>query len=167
MEIKITNMKLSDFPKHDQNPFICKIKFRKQEDNNNTGKRINVDFINLDGRTKKIGSGSFNLESPYLDKTPFVRIYKPAFIRLPRLSQSGIKIFSILFDELIFNGSEIYIFKDDILEKCGWNTDKPYYQGMASLVENEFLACSHSPNIYFINPTMIFRGNRTTLLKDD
>lgn len=159
-------MILSEFPKYDQTPFTCKIKLRRQEDNN-TGKQINVDFINPDGKTKKIGSGFFKLESPYLDKTPFVRIYKPAFIRLPRLSHSGLKIFSILFDELKFNRSEIYIFKDDILEKCGWNTDKPYYQGMASLVENEFLACSHSPNIYFINPKMIFKGDRTTIFKDD
>jgi hypothetical protein len=166
VESKNKNSKLSDFPKYDQNPYICKIKLRQHEENY-TGKQINVDFINLDGKTRKIGSGFFKLESPYLDKTPFLRIYKPALIRLPRLSQSGLKIFSILFDELEFNSSKIYIFKDDILEKCGWNTDKPYYQGIASLVENEFFACSHSPNIYFINPTMIFKGDRTTLLKDD
>ena len=160
------NPKLSRFPKYDTNPFInvpvSSIKLGKKTT------KINYNLVPKNKSRSDLGIASITNQVNDYDKTPFIKFYEKGLLSLSKLSKSALQIVSQINNLLQYNQIHIYIVAQDIMEKCGCETDKPYHDGLADLVDKEFLARSKSPNVYFINPEMFFKGNRVdTFLKED
>jgi hypothetical protein len=48
-----------------------------------------------------------------------------------------------------------------------WSISKPvFFRGMAELLEKKFIARSSNPNIFFMNPKMMFNGDRFRLIQE-
>jgi hypothetical protein len=155
--------KLSDFPKFDQNPFLSEVELKRNFKENENDK-LNGGLRGILNGTKKEGYVQIIFENEFRDSSPFIKVYAKGFTNLPKLCKSGIEIFALLLPILEYNQTEIYIPEYYTMEKCGWSTKKNHYRGLGSLVKNGYLACTKSPNRYFINPQMLFKGNRLTTI---
>ena len=47
----------------------------------------------------------------------------------------------------------------------GYKTAKPIYEGLSYLIASEIIARGRADNIYYINPLIVFNGNRVTFAK--
>ena len=61
---------------------------------------------------------------------------------------------------------DMFIFlKDECLEHTGYKSEKSIFIGLGSLVENNIIARGPADNLYFINPMVIFNGDRVSFTK--
>ncbi len=56
-------------------------------------------------------------------------------------------------------------FLDDCLEYTQYKSDKSVYIGLASLLKSKIIARGPNENFYFINPMIVFNGDRVTFAK--
>lgn len=156
----INNKKLSDFPRYDENPFLADSSLYDSDDYENNDIPVNVTFWHA---SEYIGEGRISLKQVSSDKGYYAKVYKEALPKMRLLSQGGLKILSFILGHLPYNKTEIFIIREEIKKICNWESDKPYSEGFANLVEIEFLARSTSPNKYYLNPRFIFRGRRSSI----
>ena len=69
------------------------------------------------------------------------------------------------------NKDEVYIFVPDVMEFCQWSSKPRVYKAIKELIKYEIIAPSWKPNIYYINPSVLFNGDKLILVqmyqKDD
>jgi hypothetical protein len=49
---------------------------------------------------------------------------------------------------------------------CGWSTTTQVYLGLGELIKNKIIAPSVNSNLWFINPNVIFNGDRIAFIKE-
>ena len=51
-------------------------------------------------------------------------------------------------------------------EFCGWAKTSQVYLGIGELMANKIIAQSVNPNLWYINPNVIFNGDRIAFIKE-
>lgn len=98
----------------------------------------------------------------YVDDSKFIKVYQSGVIAQFDLGSAGGKVFRFLFDTVQKNPNtdRLYLFFMDALEEP-WNISKSvFFRGMTELLEKEFIARSRNPNMFYLNPNMIWNGDR-------
>ena len=100
-----------------------------------------------------------------VDEDKFAKLYLSNFSAFFKLKPSAIKVFGYILEQLIPNKDYFYIDMDDALEYTKYSTQKSIRVGLSSLLENEIIARGRNEYHYFINPMVIFNGNRISFVK--
>lgn len=155
-----------DAEKHPENPFLkgseVEIKGRK--------KRYTIvarpDVITApDGAVK---GGIEHTIVRLVDDAQFVKVFSDGIAGMYDLNAPGAKVFRFLFDQVQAhpNTDRIYLYFMDAVEEP-WKISKPvFFRGMAELLEKAFIARSTNPNMYFLNPQMIWNGDRFRFVQE-
>lgn len=101
-----------------------------------------------------------------IDKEEFAKIYVDQIKSLFGLSKSGIRVFSYFLSALRINKDEVYINVASVMEFCEYRQSNQVYKGLAELLSNNIIAMSSNPNIWFVNPHIMFNGNRVAFFKE-
>ncbi len=81
------------------------------------------------------------------------------------LKPQAIKVFGYILNQLILNKDEFIFLTDECLEYTQYKSSTSVRIGLTSLLENEIVARGRADNLYFINPMLVFNGNRVTFAK--
>ena len=103
-----------------------------------------------------------------LDDSLFVTVFADGVAGIYDLGRPGTKVFRFLFDEVQKNPNQdrIYLYFMDALEEP-WRIPKStFFKGMAELLEKGFLAKSANPNMFFLNPAMMWNGDRFRFVQE-
>ena len=151
--------------KHSINPFlmddgVIKIERGKKAIIMGGTKDILVDQET--GETKALGVLAKYQE---VDRTKFVKIYVNEIKNIFDLSTTGYKVFAYLLTCIKINNDEIYLNIQDCVDFCKWKATVQVYRGLGELMKNEIIAQSKKSNIWFINPNIIFNGDRFAFIK--
>jgi len=107
-----------------------------------------------------------------VDETEFVKIYTQNMKMIFDLKPSAQKILQYLLSELqsTVNADSIYL---------GWFSAERYFseqdmdisrasfqRSLKDLLEKGFIAESHDPNMFWINPNLFFNGNRMSFIQE-
>lgn len=153
-------------PSHRENPFLvgasAEIVGRK--------KRYTIAsktdaVVGPDGRYK--GTVEHTV-SKVVDDAQFVKVFADGIRAMYDLSAPGSKVFRYLFDQVQTspNVDRIYLYFMDALEEP-WSISKPvFYRGLAELLDKNFIAASTNPNMFFLNPAMIWNGDRFRFVQE-
>lgn len=151
-------------PKFEENPFIessikeieskCVIKQR-------FGTRLDQKGIvaTIDPNSGEVFQTSF-LRRVEIDEDQFTKLYTKNVGALNGLSNAGIRVLNYIISIVKPNAVDVIIRRDKCMEFCGYKTLKPIYKGLAELVNAQIIARSWSEDIFFINPLVLFNGNR-------
>ena len=101
-----------------------------------------------------------------IDRDKFIKIYISEVSSLLDLSKSGLKVFGYILQSLQPQQHEIYIYFPDLLKACAYKSKNQAYKGLFELVKNKIIALSHKPNIWYINPNILFNGDRIAFVKE-
>lgn len=143
------------------NPFI-KTLFIKES--TKIKKIANSDLKIIDSTGKKIEDNIVYAKEHNVDRTPFVKLFNTKF--LLKLGSTGIALFDYICNHAIrYNTDYIVLYNDDILSRTKYNSIKSIYKGINELINAKLLAKSNTPNIYWINPAIIYKGERWYLQK--
>ncbi|OEE64531.1 hypothetical protein A1OK_00005 [Enterovibrio norvegicus FF-454] len=89
-----------------------------------------------------------------------------------QLSQRAHKVFRVIFHEAqyrVIGKDEVYLSWEtaqDVFESEGIKMSRAtYFRGVAELVEKRIIAESVRTGIFFLNPALIFNGNRATFIQ--
>jgi hypothetical protein len=106
-------------------------------------------------------------EMQAVDQGQFVKIYLEGIKNTAKLTKAGMQVFEIVYiqmrespqtDKIELN---LYLAKKFGIEI----SERTYQRGIRELLENDFLYRSPSADVFFVNITFMFNGNRITLAK--
>ena len=156
------------FPIYDRNPSVptpSGIPTRKKPVKIAKGNRAMI--IGSDtGEVIGEGHAAF-FEMLEVDQGQFVKIYLAGVKGTARLTKSGMQVFEIVYNQMRDNPQTDKIELNFYLaKKFGVEmSERTYQRGLRELLENDFLYRSPSSDVYFVNITYMFNGNRITLAK--
>ena len=109
--------------------------------------------------------GLMKVTTKIIDPTPFIKIKALAINAMYRLSESGIKVLTILYDTMQGrNGTNRLgvvmawdLLTEDQQKMVGSRSS--FYRGLSDLVEGRFIAASVVQNYYFLNPKLLYNGD--------
>jgi hypothetical protein len=107
--------------------------------------------------------------SQELDSEKFVKIYLDGIRQYAQLNKAGANLFEFIYEQLSSKDSHD---KDTICLNYvlanKWKLDlnrRTYSRGIADLLDKEFLFRTMTNDIYFINVSFMFNGDRLTLVR--
>lgn len=153
--------------KHSENPFMqgaeTLIKGKK--------KHYNV-FANpamaIDTKTGEVLGGIEHKVVKMVDDAQFVKVFADGIAGIYDLGRSGARVFRYLFAVVQEhpNVDRIYLHFMDAVEEP-WEIPKTtFFKGMAELIEKNFIAASDRPNMYYLNPAMLWNGDRFRFVQE-
>lgn len=162
--------KLSLFEKNKENPFL---KQALEEINGSTVKKYKTASRTgekailkaFDENSGEILGHTQFVRQIEVDDKQFAKLYLSNFSSFFDLKPSAIRVFGYVLAQLTPNKDYFHIYIDEAMEFSGYKNKKSIYDGLASLVKNGVIARGKSDTHYFINPMVVFNGNRITFAK--
>jgi len=157
-------IKISEAVKYEKNPFLEAEVFKIDKATKQVVAGNSKDVM-MNPETGEITGGSFMYKHKEVDRNQFVKIFTSEIRSLFELSTTGFKTFGYLLTCVPIGKASVYLHIPDIMEYCGYKSKKAVYRGLAELVQNNIIALSNKPNIWFINPNIIFNGDKVSFIK--
>lgn len=109
----------------------------------------------------KVVTGKTELHDPMM----YTKVYLSAFMHLNDLPYSAVKVFNYMVHTLRSNRDTVYLNCADIEAQCKIS-QASYYTAIKALIEAKIIARKVGSSMEFwINPNVLFNGNRTRLSK--
>lgn len=161
---------LTDFRLNKENPFLEQAVEKVQ---NNIVKRYKTASKTgekailkaFDENTGEILGHTQFIRQVEVDEEQFAKLYLSNFSAFFDLKPQAIRVFGYILTQLIPNRDEFIFFNDEAMEYTGYKSSTSVRIGLTSLLENEVIARGRAENLYFINPMVVFNGNRITFAK--
>jgi hypothetical protein len=168
VEVMATKPKgVREFPKFKESPF-----FNGVMRNVKTGNKIVAIgreqyslFSNHTGE-KVENSTAFVGVRQVVDKGQFTKLYIGSIKELFKLSPRAQAVYGYLMEAQQMNDHQVYFSPERCAEETGYKTPKSLYEGIAELLEKDFIARASDTNFFFLNPQIAFNGNRLVQFKD-
>jgi hypothetical protein len=157
---------LHSFPEFEENPFLENAIQEIQE--HTIRKRVfikgNRSVVNhiVNDNGEIVGYSSF-LRNIECDEAQFVKFYLSRFAAFYNLTKSARKVFGYILTKCIIPNRDVfYIDYEEAKQITGYSADNIIRTGLSSLVEQGIIARSRNPYKYYINPLVVFNGDRIT-----
>lgn len=101
-----------------------------------------------------------------VDQETFVKVYKKHVKALFNMTRTGNTVFSYIVEHLEQDKGEIYIYIKDLMEYADWDQVTMCYRGLTELYNAGIIWPSIRAGWYYINPGVIFNGNRIAYVEE-
>lgn len=171
MDMKMTLQKIdrrTATTKYKKNPFlaetIASVDLGSKTMTFGTGERVSQ-------KTGEVTEAAFKM-TRVVDKSQFLMLYLGFQSSFWQLSQRAHKVLRVIFHEAQYRAigkDEIYLawnVAEEVFESEGIKMSRAtYFRGISELIEKRIIAESVRTGIFFLNPTLIFNGNRATFIQ--
>ncbi|KAA9340347.1 RepA protein [Larkinella humicola] len=161
-------IRVTDFEKHEENPFVpnliqdMAVRNRKQYLRSDNGSKSMV-VVHDETNTALAHTGFFQIEE--VDQNQFVKLYVKELASHKNLTAQGRNVLFYLMSLLRPGNDRVRVRIDEALEYLEYKSKKSYFMGIANLLEKEVIARTKYDDEFFINPVIMFNGDRITLAK--
>lgn len=100
-----------------------------------------------------------------VDNESFAKVFTKSISKWAGMTKATSFVFEYILKELKPDKDSVYLYEGDFIEKYPSMSKNAFYRGIGWLLSNDFVAKSKKPNIYFINPTLFFNGDRLALVE--
>jgi hypothetical protein len=103
-----------------------------------------------------------------VDDSQFVKVFADGIAGIYDLSKPGGRVFRYLFDVVQQhpNVDRLYLYFMDAVEEPWAIPKSVFFRGMAELLDKNFIARSQNPNMFYLNPAMIWNGDRFSFVQE-
>lgn len=167
-QIETVKKKVSEFDRHTENPFIHDIikdiePTKRLKWSSAANKEIQHTVYNA-GTGEVIGHSAF-MQIVEVDEQQFAKIYLSQIAAFWELSKAALRVFTYIMTVIKPNSDKFPFFIEDCMEYTQYKNKKQVFEGLADLLSNKIIARGKHYNQYYINPMIIFNGNRITFAK--
>lgn len=155
---------LKSLPSHNENPFARDTIVHA--DKGYKMKTFGTKKLLADIETGEIEEGLLVARKIEVDKGEFVKIYVDQMKTIYDLPRAARKLFEYIAHNLEINADEIYIYHPDAMAFCGYNQVNQIINALCTLTELGIISKSYRAGWWFINPTILFNGNRLVLVSE-
>lgn len=155
---------LHDFPQADISPYEGSLNHRLNE----MTKRRVLSFGN--GRVElERYQGNITAQialTQKVDRETFIKVFKESIKYIAKLSRTAQAVLWYIMDNLPMNKSYVVIDNMTVMEFCKFKNRKSVRDGVVELLEKNFLTRTTVPKKFWVNPLIIFNGNRITYSRE-
>lgn len=105
------------------------------------------------------------LKTEVIDKDKFVKVYVENIGQMFNLPKYAEKLFLYILRNLGQQTDSIYLFPKDVVEDCGWSNTNQLDKALIILCRRKILAKSYRTYWWYINPTILFNGDRVAFIR--
>lgn len=161
--------KLSDFEPNKENPFLkqsLEVVTQNIAKKYRTASRTDEKAIlqAFDPSTGELLGHTQFIRQIEVDEEKFAKVYLSRFPAFFDLKPQAIKVFGYILNQLVPNKDEFIFDREECMEYTGYKSDKSVFIGLTELLNAEIIARSHRDYKYFINPMVVFNGNRISFV---
>lgn len=164
----VSYIRLSDFENHEENPFANElvqemtVKQKRRYLKSSEGK---ASMLVIQPDTGEIAAQAQFYEIEEVDDAQFVKIFANFFAIQTGLSKTGREVLGYIMTQLQPKKDTVYIRGDHALYFLGYKTRKSLLVGLGDLLEKGVIAKTRFDDEFFINPTIMFNGDRVSFAK--
>ncbi len=150
---------------NDENPFISEVleQIITKKHRKIIGTKFQ-DVLSEDGSGELVKQKLLVLgDQKKVDKQQFIKIFVNAISGFFDLSKGSSRLLEYIMDSITYNHDRICLLPSDVKEKIGMSRSA-CYRAILELLQATIIAKAQREGCYFINPTMIFKGDRITLV---
>jgi hypothetical protein len=160
-------LKVSDFPKNRENPFINKLiedvtPVQRRRMITPTNKEVTQQVINQDG--EQVGLSAF-VQYVEVDEKQFAKLYLSQLGAFWDLSKPALRVFTYIMSTIKPNADTIDFDMEECLSHCQYQSKSQVFKGLADLLQKNIIARGKTEYQYFINPIITFNGDRVLFAK--
>jgi hypothetical protein len=100
-----------------------------------------------------------------VDQEEFVKVFRSKVSAIFSLSKTGNKTLGFVMSKIEKNTDEIYIYLPELMEFAEWAEKRQAYRGLAELAGAGIVYPSTRTGIWFINPNILFNGDRVAFIE--
>lgn len=152
---------IKSFPKYSTNPFLNEVISNKKV----RGKTVSISTHPIDVGVAE-GKTAFIHIRKSIESEQFTKVYNDKIQRLFDLSQKAFKVFGFICKSLEMNKDMVFIDMDKAKKHTGYTSNKTIISAKAELIEKGIIARTISSNLYFVNISIFFNGNRLVIIED-
>lgn len=162
---------IGKYEKHENNPFlpeaIDNLRVKKRTQLVHPTQREAVHQVQvIDTQTGEVTDvHTAFLRVVEVDEERFVKLFLSELGALWDLPKPALRVLTYVIRCLRMNEDRIIFNPKECLLHTGYKTEKSVFTGISELIKHSILARSTLPNIYFINPMIVFNGSRVTFAK--
>jgi len=162
---------IGKYEKHKNNPFlpeaIDNLRVKKRTQMVHPTQREAVHQVQvIDTQTGEVTDvHTAFLKVVEVDEERFVKLFLAELGALWDLPKPALRVLTYVIRCLRMNEDRIIFNPKECLSHTGYKTEKSVFTGISELIKHSIIARSTLPNIYFINPMIVFNGNRVTFAK--
>ena len=101
-----------------------------------------------------------------VDRTQFIKVFKDSLKTILALSTTAQKVLWYIIDNVPKAKPFVYLDYKECMDNVGFKTRKSVYDGVIKKKKKGILTRSSNSKKYWVNPLVIFNGNRITFIND-
>lgn len=94
------------------------------------------------------------------------KIYRQYIDIFKRISIRGFSVFSYILEKIRPERDRFYFLIGECMQYTGYKSKKTIYAGLTELLCAGIIARGYVDTVYFINPLILFKGNRSMYLNE-
>ena len=134
-------MRITNYPTYDKNPF-----------------RIESRFIRPFKSTTLTKDGELKVKLKHGDFQEHIRLFPNAYNEIRGMNSMAIDILCFIFKDMSEDIVRLSI--QDLMKEFGIGSRSTIYRGISELLDKQFIVRKAGTDVYFINPSMIYKGSR-------
>jgi hypothetical protein len=159
--------KITDFPRKTENPFaddlVKEMTVKQKRRYLNSDNKMSAMVVQSETGEQLAEATFYEIEE--VDDSQFVKIFANFFSTQHGLSKSGREVLNYIMTEIEARRDTVQIRAEKAMSFLGYATHKPLYRGLADLLNNDVIARTKWTDEYFINPLIMFNGDRVAYAK--
>jgi hypothetical protein len=167
IKLNMSNIGISKIVRHEQNPFVEKaiedIKIIKKTQVIRAQDRGEVQMIVSDNG-EVVGHSAF-MRFVEVDEEKFAKLYLNQFGLFWELKSNSLRVFGYIINVVKPNTDMFILYMDQALEHTKYKFAKEVNSGLVGLIEAGIIAKAKYDNHFYINPLVVFNGDRVTFAK--
>jgi len=163
---------ITNYVQHDSNPFMpdaidnLQVRRRTQMMYPAGDKTVHHIHKVIDTETGEIRDAySAFIRSITVDEDQFVKVFVRELRALWDLSKPAMRVLTHIMSCMKANQDEIIFDIEECMEYTRYKSERSIFYGLAELIENGIIARSTKTYRYYINPMIVFNGDRVTFAR--
>jgi hypothetical protein len=150
-----------DLPTYEHNPFIEPILSMKIK--NKIVQISSTPNMVVNSAGEYMGDSKM-IVTRKVDKEEFVKVFKDQLTIIFELSKTAQRVLTYFIKMLGMNEDYVIFDKNKAKQYSGLNSTVSIYTGLTELIQKNVIARSNLTQIYFINPAILFNGDRLVVV---
>ena len=166
-----TEGRLSSFPQNTKNPFLKQAiqevdRHIVHKWKNTAGSDQKAISLVIDPDSGEIVGQTTFMRQIEVDEDKFTKLYLTQFQVFFDLTTAGIRVFGYVMTCMKPKNDMIYFDRDECMEYTKYKSVESVYRGLTELLMAGIIARAKNDNFYFINPLIIWNGDRARFVTE-
>lgn len=151
---------MHDFPQADVSPYEGSLKQRLNECTSTRILSFGNSRVELERYKNNIGARIALTQK--VDHEEFTKIFRESVGYILRLSRTAQSVIYYIIENLPKDKGYVIIDNATVMEQCNFKTRKSVRDAVVELLEKNIITRTTVPKKYWVNPLIMFNGNRIT-----